>query len=210
MRRFASAAPTVMWLSGAAFCASGIALVAHLVFGWSLVTSAVALLFVAVPTVVLAFTHPDRRVSHRIQRGIVVGAIATVAYDVARLVGVKVTGSSINPFGAWPLFGRALVGDESSPWIRQGAGVAFHVINGVGFGIAYALWFGGLKPLWGIAWAMVLEAAMLALYPGWLDIRAIREFTQITMVGHITYGLVLGFGCRKLPRFSSIDRAVSE
>jgi hypothetical protein len=188
----------VVWLCGAAFCATGLGLVLHLTIGLSLLGGVAALVVVAAPMVILAYRYPDEFVSQRIRAGILCGGVATVAYDGARYLAVSITGSSIDPFGAWPLFGAALVGSRASPWVSQGAGVAFHVVNGVGFGVAYSLWFGSLKPWWGVAWAMALEAAMLAIYPGWLDVRSIREFTQITMVGHMSYGLVLGFGCRRL------------
>jgi hypothetical protein len=40
---------------------------------------------------------------------------------------------------------------------------------------------------------MGLEAAMLAIYPGWLDLEAVmKEFVAVSVLGHIAYGTTLG------------------
>jgi len=41
---------------------------------------------------------------------------------------------------------------------------------------------------------------MLGLYPGWLHIKAYGEFAQMSMVGHVVYGSVLGVLARRLSR----------
>jgi hypothetical protein len=70
----------------------------------------------------------------------------------------------------------------------------------VAFGCAYAVWFGHRPWWWGIGFALGLEACMLAIYPGWLDIRTLGEFTTMSVVGHLVYGTVLGLGTAALLR----------
>jgi hypothetical protein len=40
---------------------------------------------------------------------------------------------------------------------------------------------------------MGLEAAMLTVYPGWLDLEAVmEEFVTVSVFGHLAYGTALG------------------
>ncbi len=98
-------------------------------------------------------------------------------------------------FGA---FGDALLpGSGREGWSRV-VGVGYHLVNGVSFGIAYTGLFRRRGALTGIAYALGLEAVMLAIYPGWLDIEARREFTQMSLLGHVAYGATLGALARRL------------
>ena len=107
---------------------------------------------------------------------------------------VQVAGFHTSPFTALPQFGDALLGNLGNPALRTIAGIAFHLTNGITFGIAYTVWFGDRSAFWGVPYAFGLEAFMLALYPGWLDVRSVRELTEISLLGHLVYGLVLGGG----------------
>lgn len=84
------------------------------------------------------------------------------------------------------------MGAGASTDLAKWVGTVFHFVNGVTFAIAYAVWFGRRSWWWGIVFGLGLEAFMLAIYPGWLDIRAIGEFTSISVVGHVCYGATLG------------------
>ena len=77
-------------------------------------------------------------------------------------------------------------------------GIAYHVANGVFFGAAYALVV--REPSWwsGALWGVGLEAVQLTIYPGWLSIRAVDEFAQVSASAHLVYGIVLGTSCRRL------------
>ena len=92
------------------------------------------------------------------------------------------------------------------------AGVAFHVLNGLSFGLAYLLVFGRLALrsrrlalASGVGWGLFLEAFQVTLYPGWLSIAAYREFVTISALGHVVYGATLGLlGRRVLGGLDSI------
>ncbi len=104
----------------------------------------------------------------------------------------------MRPFEAVPLFGQVLVGASSASILTNALGVAYHVANGIGFGFAYALVAGSRGLFAGIAWALVLETVLLAFYPGWLDVRAGREFVSVFMLGHVAYGATLGWSAKVL------------
>lgn len=132
--------------------------------------------------------------------GLVVGAAGTVAYGVTRVVVVALFDLPIRPFEAVPLFGQLLLGSSIATPVTDAVGVAYHVANGVGFGVAYTVVFGRYGPWAGVAFGVALEAAMLTVYPGWLNIRAINEFFSVSITGHVAYGLALGYGARRLLR----------
>ena len=52
----------------------------------------------------------------------------------------------------------------------------------------------------GLGWGLFLEAFQVALYPGWLNILAIREFVLSSLLGHLVYGTTLGAVGRTLLR----------
>jgi len=176
--------------------ATGAALIVHMVSDRSLV-AALALtgglaLFAAglavrrLPPAALA----DAK--HRARLGVIAGAAGLAAYDVSRVLLVAGTGLETKPFKALPLFGRGLLGSEASDTAAWVAGAGYHVANGIGFAVAYCL--AVRKPSWrtGIAWGLLLEAVMIAFYPSWLQIEALKEFVTMSLFGHIAYGGTLG------------------
>ncbi|MGY4644482.1 DUF6789 family protein [Cellulomonas sp. URHB0016] len=200
----ASRPRTVLGLvvSGAVFLSSGAALVVYILTGAPLAL-VLALLVVGGGAVLAATLWGDpearRRWLTRVRVGVPVGLVATLCYDLSRWALVEVAGFSASPFVAFPLFGQALIGSGDTAG-RTLVGVGFHLLNGIAFGVAYTVWF-GRRPFWaGIVFALGLEAFMLAIYPGWLDLRTLREFTQISLLGHIVYGSVLGLGANRLLR----------
>lgn len=134
----------------------------------------------------------QRAMLERIRVGALAGLIGALAYDAARLGFVTALGLDFKPFAAWPLFGQGLLGTDISTTAAYAAGACFHFANGTLFGVAYALFV--RRPAWwsGILWALCLEALMLSLYPSWLDIKSLGEFTQVSVLGHVVYGSVLG------------------
>lgn len=139
------------------------------------------------------------RVLGQVKAGLVAGILGLVAYDVTRWTIVAVFGVSINPFEAFPVFGELLTGSDSATvnWV---AGTGYHIFNGTGFAIFYAIMFGTRGIRAGVLWAIALEAATLLIYPGWLDIRTRGEFTAVSMGGHIAYGITIGAVSARLLR----------
>lgn len=182
------------------FFASGAALVVHIltdatlpvVFAGFLVGGGVLLLRTIGDPVARARTLPLLRV------GLIAGLVSTVVYDVARYALKAAFGLHVSPFKALPYFGEALVGATAGSGASWAAGFAFHVTNGVCFGIGYTVLAGRRPVRWAVGFGLALEACMLALYPSWLQIEAMKEFTQLSLLGHVAYGLALGATTNRL------------
>ena len=188
---------------GLASLANGAALVLHIVAGLSLPLLLTVIWIVAVLSIVGIATvgGPSTRAS--IVRvavvGLAVGIGATLAYDATKAVLSQLDPSPFDPFEATRVFGRILVGEGAAPWAIATSGWAFHLANGSTFAVAYAALFArdgrvsrrrGI--IAGVGWALLLETFQLILYPGWLDIRFLDEFRQISFLSHVVYGVGLG------------------
>lgn len=162
--------------------------------------AATGIVVAAVVVPVLRRLGPDatREFRRRVGAGAVVGLAATGAYDLTRFALVGLFDLQIRPFEAIPIFGQLITGAPASSAVAVAAGAAYHLANGVGFAVAFAVFAGTRGVVAGVLWAFVLEAAMLTFYPGWLDIRAVSEFASVSVLGHVAYGVVLGGMCRRL------------
>lgn len=189
---------------------SGIALLANLLLNWSLPLGLAATAALGILAVVVAYRRADR-VQQQVLRQIIAagapaGLLATVVYDATRTALSLADPSPYNPFEAVRAFGVLFTGGESA--LGWGIGIAFHILNGTAFGVAWCLAFGHLAVrglrlalITGVGWGLFLELFQISLYPGWLDIRAYSEFVTISAVGHLVYGGVLGLlGSRWLRR----------
>lgn len=192
-------------LAGFACLFSGVSLVVHILTGSPLWLVLTVVGFIGALTVAISAVNEGafRVLLGVVARGAVVGVVGTVAYDLSRWLLVQFAGMESSPFAALPLFGAALIGDAQSTGLVRAAGIAYHVVNGVMFGVAYYVWFARRPWWWGVAYAMGLEAFMLALYPGWLAPESIAELTQISLLGHVAYGIALGAVATVLYRASN-------
>ena len=138
-----------------------------------------------------------RRIGRTAAIGAAAGLLATIAYDASRTFLSYLDPSPYNPFEAVRVFGVLLAGERAPAALIYAAGLAFHFTNGTAFGVAFGLLLGARGALAGVAWGLGLELFQLTLYPGWLDIRAYREFVQISAAGHLIYGAVLGTTTRR-------------
>ncbi len=189
-------------LFGALFLSSGTALLIYIISDVSLLAAAGLSLVVVTFTGVLIWrktVESDRsKLRRAVKVGIISGLLATGVYDLSRYLIIEVAGFTYWPFDIFTIFGQALVGaGYHGTWVTV-AGVSYHFANGVGFAIAYTIWLGH-KGVWaGIGWAMALEVLMVTIYPGWLGLKALDEFVQVSILGHFAYGSVLGCAARYL------------
>lgn len=190
---------------------SGVALLGNIIAGFALpltLAFTTATLVLTVIFIWLRLSGPARSMLLSVAgRGAVIAFVAVLAYDASRAVLAEIDPSPFDPFAALPIFGALLVGVDAPESTIMAAGIGFHLLNGVSFGLAYAFVFGRLavrSPRWalatGVSWGLFLEMFQLTLYPGWLNITTYQEFVTITFLGHIVYGLTLGaLGHRFLP-----------
>jgi len=182
----------------AAVCAlsSGIALVVAIVADLNL---SLACSFILVPAFIafLAVTVIVRRHEQtlffvRLKAGLVAGVLGTIAYDGLRFAVENAGLSSANSFRAIRVFGMSLTAQSIDAPGAIAAGWTFHVVNGVGFAVAYVMVMAGKRVYWGLLYAMALETAMVTLYPGWLQMTPSAEFLTLSVLGHVAYGAVVG------------------
>lgn len=205
------------------FLGSGAALVAYIITGlWLLVGVGLGLLVLVVLGALLWRRACDAErtwLLRRLRIGLVAGVLATGAYDLSRLALVKFGAMRFQPFESFTLFGQALLGThQPSGWVTA-AGTGYHLLNGLSFAVAYTVAAGHRGVRAGIVWALMLETAMVSLYPGWLGLKALDEFLQVSILGHLAYGAVLGLVAQRLlsrphppdrAAISGADRMITE
>jgi hypothetical protein len=133
-----------------------------------------------------------RYVAERTKVGLQAGLAATAVYDVARYVIVAVADMSLEPFKTFALFGQTFVGEGASTTTQYAVGTVYHVVNGLGFAVAYTVFFVRPRIATALLWAGVLELATILLYPSWLRLTAMGELATVSVLGHVAYGLTLG------------------
>lgn len=145
---------------------------------------------------------PARRawLARRVRAGAAAGFPALLAYDGARYGLVSLATLSFEPFHALPLFGRAILGAATPELPATLVGTGYHVANGLSFAVAFTILVARPSVIKGIAWALVLECAMLLLYPGWLGLSVAGELLPVSVAGHLAFGSVLGFGSARMLR----------
>ena len=195
--------PAVVAIAAAASLSSGAALVFAIVTDkplWLTSTFVFVPGFVAlVALTVIARRDQQELFLIRLRVGVIAGLLGTLAYDVSRWT-IESSGlASTDSFLALPVFGSGLTGASTTATSALIAGWAFHLVNGVGFALAYVFVAAGRHPLWGVLYALVLEAFMVTLYPGWLGITLGAEFLSVSVLGHVAYGGVLGVMARRCP-----------
>lgn len=128
------------------------------------------------------------RVTSLTKRGLAAGLVATLAYDATRFGIVAVVHWDIRPFFAIPRFGQQFVGADGPAPAQWLVGLTYHLLNGVGFAVAYSLVI--RRPRWrtAVMWALALEVAMVLMYPQWLGINVTKEFTMVSLGGHLSWG----------------------
>jgi hypothetical protein len=126
--------------------------------------------------------------------GLWAGAIATLAYDIVR---IPVAYSGVPVFKAISYFGTVLVGVETPTPLSETAGWAYHLSNGVSFGLMYAALVKKPRVYSAVIWGLTLEAIMLLTpYAEVFGYRRDAKFFAITIGAHAVYGLVLWLGLK--------------
>ncbi len=141
--------------------------------------------------------YPD--VTRRIVVGFGMGAVATIALDAIRQMGVI---HGWLPGDTPVMFGKMATG--SSDFIRYWpVGLAVHVLNGASFGLFYAFVWGKRGSYrsavgWATAWALLVEIGMMTGPPmapmvGLFGYNyAWPQLFILTLVAHVFYGVTLG------------------
>jgi hypothetical protein len=124
--------------------------------------------------------------------GIWAGALATVAYDLVR---IPIIHAGVPVFKAISYFGTVFVGADRPTFASEFIGWAYHLSNGVSFGLMYAA-VSTRRRLWSaVAWGMFLEVMMLLTpYAEIFGYQRNAQYFAITLGSHAVYGMTLWFG----------------
>lgn len=140
---------------------------------------------------VALWLHRNRRedLVRRIVGGLWAGGLATLAYDLVR---IPVAHSGVPVFKAVSYFGTVLLNVSVPTPHSEALGWAYHLSNGVSFGLMYAILVRLAEPLSAVLWGLTLEVAMLwTPYAEVFGYRRDAKFLAITVGAHVVYGLVL-------------------
>lgn len=136
---------------------------------------------------------PDAK--RRLAGGLWAGCVATLAYDVVR---VPLVHAGLPVFKAISYFGTVLAGEPAPSLASEAAGWAYHLSNGVSFGLMYAAIIPSPGLVSAVAWGLVLEAVMLLTpYAEVFGYQRDAKFMAITIGAHAVYGLGLWWGLRR-------------
>ncbi len=142
--------------------------------------------------------YPD--LFRRIVVGLGVGAVATVALDTFRQMGVI---HGWLPGDTPVMFGKLVAGPQAPFALFWPIGLAVHYLNGADFGLFYAFVWGRQGSYrkavrWAVLWALLVELGMMTLPPmgpmtGLFGVRfAWPQLFLITLVAHVAFGITLG------------------
>lgn len=172
-----------------------------LLYFYGLASMTVGALWLLVPSLpglaVFLYWASRRReteLRERVMAGIWAGALATLFYDVVR---VPISASGVPVFKAISYFGTVLLGQTSPTLASEVVGWGYHLSNGIGFGLMYAV-FVARPRLWSaVAWGVTLEVAMLLTpYAEVFGYRLTGQFIAISLGAHVVYGASLWAGLR--------------
>jgi hypothetical protein len=130
----------------------------------------------------------------RVLAGLWAGTLATFAYDIVRL---PIARSGVPVFKAISYFGTIILGQTVPTLTSDVIGWLYHLSNGVGFGLMYAV--AVPLPQWwtAIAWGLFLEGAMLVTpYAEVFGYKLTSTFIAISLGAHVVYGAVLCLALR--------------
>ena len=126
--------------------------------------------------------------------GLWAGCLATLVYDVVR---IPIAHAGIPIFKAISYFGTVLLGVEHPTALSEVLGWAYHLSNGVSFGLMYAALAVRPGPISAVLWGLSLEGAMLLTpYAEVFGYQRNARFFAITIGSHVAYGLFLWVGLR--------------
>ena len=126
------------------------------------------------------------------------GAVATVGYDLVRVILKMAFGFHFNPFAAIPIFGQLMTGTTVSTPLVLTFGWVYHFWNGMSFGMMFAIFRPRGGMISGLVWGLGLAVLMLVTYPNLLHVNPEDPgFLTADLIGHAVWGIVLGEGVRR-------------
>lgn len=125
--------------------------------------------------------------------GALAGFVATIGLDIVRLSGVSMGAMPNLP----PMFGSMLTGLPPETSTSVTVGYIYHFLNGITFGIIYAVIFGRIKWFVGVGYGLFVELGMMISPPmvmmaGFFGLKMGYSILVVSLIAHIVFGAVLG------------------
>jgi len=140
----------------------------------------------------------NEELRRRIQIGAVAGVVGTIGYDLFRLPFVPL---GLRLFAPIDSYGLLLADAGMASPATNALGWFFHLSNGVTFGVMYAVVAARRHWGWGIAWAMVLETAVVVSPFGRRYALAVQPASLAAAYwGHLGFGYPLGLLVQRFDR----------
>jgi hypothetical protein len=138
----------------------------------------------------------DREFLLAARAGFVGGLWGTLGYDWVR---VPLHAMGQNPFAPIRAYGLWIAAAAQSTPLTDLLGLLYHFSNGLTFGWIYAIVALRRHWLWGIVWALALEAlAVVSPFGSVFAIRYAPGALAAAFAAHLFYGAPLGWICRRL------------
>jgi hypothetical protein len=101
-----------------------------------------------------------------------------------------------------------LLGRAGSSPLTGFAGWAYHLANGVGFGVFYAVVALGRRVAWAVLWGLVLETATIVTpFADLYGLRGKPHLIAIAYGAHLAYGVPLGLVVRRAAAWRDVRSA---
>jgi hypothetical protein len=131
---------------------------------------------------------------NRLRVGFTAGLLGLVMYNGTRWLVATLLSVKSSPFYSIYIFGSLITGKPVDTLSAGIAGWLYHVSNGVTFAIMYTLVVGPGRWWFGLLWGLLLELAMLFVYPSSAILRppVLAPFVVVSLVSHAMYGATIG------------------
>jgi hypothetical protein len=186
-------------LRASAFICASISLVALLSHVFGILSMTYFLTFFGLPSILLLLmiTAVGRWLDagiflNNLKVGLLGGIVATIGYDIVRLLIMETHLFDFDSFKSIVIFGMWITHTPISTPQSFIAGWTYHYWNGISFGIMYMMAFARRHWLAGVVYGMLMEAAMIGVFPMFLHIYSPVGFVTISMAGHAVYGAIIG------------------
>lgn len=127
--------------------------------------------------------------------GAIGGLVGTLGYDLFRVPFVYLTGLQL--LAPIESYGVLLLDADRSSTLTAFTGWAYHFVNGIGFGIAWAVVARGRPWAWGVGWALFLETmTIISPFAGTYGLIAGGQVQWLPIglayAAHVPYGVAVG------------------
>jgi len=157
---------------------------------WFWAFSAPATLLLAGIAVVVSHRRGAEVLRATLVAGVAGGLLGTFGYDAVRVLELPL---GLRPYLPIDSYGLLALNASHSSGLSELAGWGFNVLNGIGFGVTYAMLARGRPWWWAIPYAFVLETAFVVTpLSGLYQLSGHWDLIALAYLAHVCYAYPLG------------------